>query len=252
MSPSPFFEQLFEHARQITPYLDGKVVLSSAPNQTDLLYFEQPCSDTIQKLYEELKRAHPEAGAAYWLTRTWTLLCWQPIYVAFVAIYACRGLPELRSIGQTVQTNFISGFQFADTGYREGKREQLINAAGEQLKQLFDFYRDEMNQWVRVRPGFTNHLFADGVLACLVKLSQLTPELTRDEIRAHAKLWLNACGLPEKLAASLKSGHDDNSLKLIRTSCCLVYKCQGRKLCADCPRHPDNKQPKRAVGIKTT
>ncbi|MGF1805657.1 (2Fe-2S)-binding protein, partial [Aliivibrio sifiae] len=32
-----------------------------------------------------------------------------------------------------------------------------------------------------------------------------------------------------------------NQLKLVRTSCCLVYKCNGRNLCEDCPRHPDNK-----------
>ncbi|MBE4458637.1 hypothetical protein HJ013_24380, partial [Vibrio parahaemolyticus] len=28
----------------------------------------------------------------------------------------------------------------------------------------------------------------------------------------------------------------EQPLKLVRKSCCLVYKCEGRKLCEDCPR----------------
>ncbi|MGL4828181.1 MAG: siderophore ferric iron reductase, partial [Vibrio sp.] len=103
-----FFEELFEKSRKVTPYLNGQLS-SNSVQQEPIIQWDHFCSEHIQTLYRNLQDAHPEAGPAYWLTRTWTLLCWQPIYLAFVAIYACHGLPQLSSIAQYVQTHFISG-----------------------------------------------------------------------------------------------------------------------------------------------
>ncbi len=58
----------------------------------------------------------------------------------------------------------------------------------------------------------------------------------------QGRQWLSACSLPEKLIASLTYNEESKQLSLVRTSCCLVIKCDGRKLCLDCPRHPDNKR----------
>ncbi|KLN66818.1 siderophore ferric iron reductase [Vibrio sp. VPAP30] len=242
MSSHSFFEQLFEHSAQVTPYLNGAIKpISETPLLHSFIHIDRSSSENIRELYQSLKIAHPEAGAAYWLTRTWDLLCWQPIYVAFIAIYSCQGLPKLSSIGQQVQPNFVSGYQFDSEEYFQGTEQELIVHAGKELNTLFDYFRHEMSLWTRIRPGFTNHLFADGVLGCLVKLSQFAPDLPGEYLIGQARQWLAACNLPEKLMASLSYDEASKQLVFVRTSCCLVYKCQERELCSDCPRHPDNK-----------
>lgn len=243
MGEHSFFEHLFKHSKAVTPYLHGQIKpLPENSIEQAIIHIEQPSSDSIQRLFDNLKQSHPEAGSAYWLTRTWTLLCWQPIYVAFIAIYSCRGLPPLSSIAQHVQPNFISGYQFPSESYYEGTEQELIDRAGKDLNLLFDYFRQEMNQWTRIRPGFTRHLFADGVLGCLVKLNQNIPDLSGEYLLNQAQQWLKACELPEKLIRSLSYCESTKALTLVRTSCCLVYKCQGRQLCRDCPRHPENKR----------
>lgn len=242
MSEHHFFDHLFEHAQQVTPYLDGKIARLPDDLLTEsLIHIDHSCSDQIRQLYASLAKTHPEAGSAYWLTRTWTLLCWQPIYVAFISVYACQGLPELRSIAQRIQPNFIGGFQFVDTTHQHGTIEELIELAGHDLTALFDYYREEINLWTRIRPGFTKHLIADGILGCIVKLSEFAPQLSHEYLKHQASQWLMACNLPAKLVNTLSVDETTSSLKLVRTSCCLVYKCVGRELCSDCPRHPNNK-----------
>ncbi|CAK2422067.1 hypothetical protein VCRA2113O415_170083 [Vibrio crassostreae] len=118
----------------------------------------------------------------------------------------------------------------------------MIPKAGEAILALTEFYRSQISEWTRIRPGFTNHLLADLLLGSLIKLQQHEPSLTNDYITAQAKLWLEACQLPESHLDSLKVDADSGMLKLIRVSCCLVYKCDSGKYCDDCPRHPDNKK----------
>ncbi|MEZ9229660.1 siderophore ferric iron reductase [Vibrio amylolyticus] len=243
MSDQSFFEHLFEHSQQVTPFLHGTITpLSEFSPEHPFIHIDRPSSENIRELYESLKLAHPEAGAPYWLTRTWTLLCWQPIFVAFISIYTCQGLPKLSLMGQQIQPSFISGYQFDSDDYFQGEAQELIKLAGQELNTLFDYFREEMSVWTRIRPGFTNHLFADGILGCLIRLSHFSPDLPGDYLIDQARQWLAACNLPEKLMASLNYDEKSKQLAFVRTSCCLVYKCQGRELCSDCPRHPDNKR----------
>lgn len=243
MSGHSFFEHLFKHSQQVTPYLHGAIKpMSDSGSERLLIHMGSSSSEAIRELYEGLKLAHPEAGEAYWLTRTWGLLCWQPIYLAFIAIYSCQGVPKLSSIGQYVQPNFISGYQFDTEEIYQGTERELIEYAGKELNVLFDYFRQEMSLWTRIRPGFTNHLFADGVIGCLVKLSQYSPNLSGDYLIEQARQWLEACILPEKHMAFLRYDDESNQLVFVRTSCCFVYKCQGRALCDDCPRHPNNRR----------
>lgn len=243
MSGKPFFEHLFEHSQQVTPLLHGALTpLDDIGSDSPFIHIDRSSSESIHELYQSLKTSHPEAGAAYWLTRTWGMLCWQPIYVAFISIYSCEGLPKLSSIGQEVQPNFVSGYHFHSEEFYQGTQQELIEHAGKELNTLFEYFRQEMGLWTRIRPGFTNHLFADGVLGCLIRLSQFAPDLPGDYLIDQARQWLKACDLPEKLMSSLKYDQASKQLAFVRTSCCLVYKCDGRELCEDCPRHPNNKR----------
>jgi len=237
-APPQIYQSIFDYSRQVSPYLDGsfgdlpKASISTRPKHTAL---------QIQKLYLQLAETHPEAGNSYWLTRTWDLLCWQPVYIAFISIYGLKSLPDYSKFGQFTKHNYIAGYRFASADHVHGEIEELIPQAAEQLTALFDHYREHINQWTRIRLGFTNHLLADLILRCLILLQEHETTLDNEYITEQAKLWLRAFDLPTKHLASLQLHPKGEKLILARLSCCLVYKCHSGTLCADCPRQKQNK-----------
>lgn len=235
----PLHQKVFSLSKEVTPFLKG----SYGPIYSKSIVISNPNSHReIKRVYDSLAKSHPEAGNPYWLTRTWDLLCWQPIYVTFISIYALQSLPDIQNIGQSRLKGFITGYRFGSEDHQHGTPETLIPEAGKALLALAEFYRAQINTWTRIRPGFTQHLMADHLLAALIKVQRHHNEFTNEFIIEQAKLWLEACELPARHLNSLKVDPDNGGmLKLIRTSCCLVYKCDSRKICGDCPRHPDNK-----------
>lgn len=232
-------QKIFAHSKQVTPYLSGSF---GTLHSKSIAITNDDSHKEIKRVYDGLAQSHPEAGKAYWLTRTWDLVCWQPIYVTFISIYGLQSLPDIKNIGQFRYKEFVTGYRFFNGDHQHGSPEELIPQAGEAILALTEFYRSQISEWTRIRPGFTNHLLADLLLGSLIKLQQHEPSLTNDYITEQAKLWLEACQLPENHLDSLKIDADSGMLKLIRISCCLVYKCDSRKYCDDCPRHPDNKK----------
>lgn len=245
------FDLLFEYSQAVTPYLAGRFSPLEPSSETVLpsVTYDASCSNEIQALYQSLATSNPEAKQAYWLTRTWGLLCWQPIYLSFISIYACRGLPSIKTMTQDIQSEFIAGYQFNDKQVRVDEQNELIRLAAKELNELFEFYRSEIGAWTRIRPGFTQYLFADAILDCIVKVQAYLPDLPNEYLLEQAKLWVESAQLPLASLRGLKVNPKTNKLHLVRTSCCLVYKCEGRKLCDDCPKHPNNKKgmPKQAV-----
>ncbi|MCZ4307508.1 MULTISPECIES: siderophore ferric iron reductase [Vibrio] len=232
-------QKIFAYSKQVSPYLSGSF---GAHNNKSIAVTNENSHKELKRVYDGLSQSHPEAGKAYWLTRTWDLVCWQPIYVTFISIYGLHSLPDIKNIGQFRYKEFITGYRFFNGDHQHGSPEELIPDAGEAILALTEFYRSQISEWTRIRPGFTNHLLADLLLGSLIKLQQHEPSLTNDYIIAQAKLWLEACQLSENHLDSLKVDSSSGMLKLIRISCCLVYKCDSRKYCDNCPRHPDNKK----------
>ncbi len=226
-----FHHHLFEFSSQVSPYLKGEV---RQPLPKEITLYED-CAKQVHGLYQQLAETSPEAGKAYWMTRTWDLLTWQPVYVAFISIYGLQALPNLRDISQEVHDTYVAGYSFPDGAHHHGDVYDLIDIAGKAITELFDFYLDQMNHFIRIRPGYSQHLIADRVLGCLIKLQAYRSELTHEQLLEQAHLWFDALNLPLKPVQGLAASHDNHSV-LTRTSCCLVYKCNGRSLCEDCPR----------------
>ncbi len=236
MAASLFFSQLHQKSAEVTPYLRGyagDVALQAIMPHTDN-------QQVIQALYARLEQDNPEAGSAYWLTRTWSLLCWQPTFLAFLCVYTLRSLPPLARMTQYCSDNFISGYQFPDSPVEQGDVESLIASAGAQLRTLLNGYREEMASWVRIRPGFCDHLFGDVVMGCLLRAHQ-QGQISLQSLPEHTRWWLTACQLPDSFAQTLLKQAESSELSQVRKSCCLVYKCNGRALCGNCPRLPENK-----------
>ncbi len=237
----PRYQQLFHYADHVTPYLSGQLFhdeLMQAPLGDDWLLAEHNNQELLHDIYAKLQLSHPEAGHAYWLNRTWTLLVWQPVYISFISIYGIQALPSLSSMAQQWrgEANFVAGFKLHDQPMQEGSAEWLIQKAAEQLLPLFECYRSQLDQSVRIRPGFTQHILADLLVMALLRLQDLHQDLPQDYIPQHAKRWLTAFGLSLKAMDSLHYDLASQQWCYVRTTCCMVYRCEGRDVCPDCPR----------------
>ncbi|CAE6940235.1 siderophore ferric iron reductase [Vibrio sp. B1FLJ16] len=233
-----FFSQLFNASNDITPYLSGEF----GEIGRDTIHVDNDINPIIRALFIQLSEEYPEAGNAYWLTRTWDLLCWQPVYIAILSIYRFQSLPDISGMAQHVQPCFVTGYRFNDDSVIRGEQRALIEVAGQQIRTLFNFYQSQMSEWIRIRPGFTHQLMSDGILSCLLKLQQCSPQLSNSTIKEHAVLWLQALDLDVNNANSLYALSTKQPIQLVRKSCCQVHKCDGRKFCDDCPKLAKNRQ----------
>ncbi|TCS36739.1 siderophore ferric iron reductase [Reinekea marinisedimentorum] len=225
------FDQLMAMCQSVTPYLKGELGCSN-----DAMIRAEPAdSAVVQQLLAALKAAHPEAGEAYWLTRTWDLLCWQPLYISMIGIYGLGCLPQFHGFAQQRVESYIMGFRFQQPVMHQGPSAELITLAGEYLTGLFGHYRRVVNELARCPKGFTQLLLADALMANLMLLQKLKPEFTGDRVAEQAKAWMQAFHLPEKHLSALQLQNNGN-IKFVRRSCCLVYKTESGQLCSDCPR----------------
>jgi len=227
---------LFDLCRQVIPYLDGKCLSPSLNHEAPKNWLIGEAQDKliITNLFNELKTQYPEAGQRYYMTRTWELLCWQPMYVSFIAIYGLQGRVDLSSFQQPHQDHSIYTFYLADHPLETGEIQPLIIKAAAQLNQLFEHYRHNLDTFVRTRPGYVKRLNADLILAILMKLPTLLPHFSQQDVFEHARLWLQAMHMPPHLVNSL-SIDTQQVLQHVRSSCCLTYKANNAP-CENCPK----------------
>ncbi|MDA9557834.1 siderophore ferric iron reductase [Vibrio sp.] len=251
MSPSRtvLFERLFHFAETLTPALKGEMLSSSTVPY--VIKMNDECGGMINELYRRLQHHHPEAGKAYWLTRTWRLLTWQPIYLAFASIYGCQKVPALHSLEQRLDGAYIRGYQLPESDMKEGQQGTLIAFAAKELNVLFDHFYTEMNRSRRIGRGLVRQQLSDDILACIIlmqkKMIQKEEKIRResqfnnDYWLLQAARWLKAFNLPQSSLSGLSVDIMTNTLMLRRTGCCLVHKCAKKTYCETCPKHPKNK-----------
>ncbi|MZI93908.1 siderophore ferric iron reductase [Vibrio sp. CAIM 722] len=239
----PRFELLFEKARSVTPYLDGKicspdnnVLLSSPQKQPEI-------SAWIKELYQALERNHPEAGSSYWLTRTWEILCWQPIFLSFIAVYdyELNAVPPISQIAQYRDDTFVTGYSFKNGQWKTSDHQGLIRHCAHELNVLFEGYREAMSDWTRIRPGFTRHLIVDAILTNVARLRATIDNFSDDDVIQEATYWLEALDLPLKHLDVYKRKEGTGTLRMVRASCCQDYRRDGGHVCCNCPGKARNK-----------
>ena len=233
--PEHSHSALFLACLGVSAYLSGSLNTADAPEkQTLLLNGKAQDADSIAYLYDSLKNAFPDAGQAYWVTRSWDLLCWQPLAIAFIAVYQCQQAPSFIGFTQQVSAQMVSGFSFSGNELLVGEEKKLIQQVGKQLKPLFESYQFHLNERLRCRPGFAKRLLADNLMAQLVALQKHKPKMDNALIIEHAQCWFEVLALDKRLIASLYE--HENSIELKRSSCCLAYKVPAGKLCDNCPK----------------
>lgn len=226
---------MFDLCRQVYPHLDGKFQCTDN-HKVDHHWIEGSTEDVrvIQQLHNKLQENTPNAGRVYWMTRSWNLLCWQPIYISFIAIYALKVLPDFSQFKQQYQHSSITGFVFKNGTIRSGETDQLIALACAQLCPLFEHYRLQLDSFTRCRTSYVQRLLADLVLSSLIKVRDNIELFNDSDLLSHAKLWLTELGIPEHYYHPLIK-NNGSPITHIRTSCCLTYKANN-DLCANCPK----------------
>ncbi|HDZ8829295.1 TPA: siderophore ferric iron reductase [Aeromonas dhakensis] len=230
---------LFAAAAGLIPSLKGRLVAAGEAEALLTATKQATPAEVAATLHEYWRLAHPEAGPAYWLTRSWGMLCWQSIYLAMVAVYRLRAVPALERLGQGYQDGLVSGFTLPAEPMIKGEQEVLIKAAGERLQAHWQALFAALGQVQRLRPGFVRPLLADDLLAALVRVPEFFDEVTPAEVVAHAPHWLAACGLPAEHLAGWQPAPWPPAAGLVgyvRQRCCLHYKRRDGELCANCPR----------------
>ena len=230
---------LFAAASGLIPSLKGRLVEAGDPPPLLAASPHSTPAEVAAALHDHWRLAHPEAGPAYWLTRSWGMLCWQSIYLAMVAVYRLRAVPALERLGQGYQDGLVSGFTLPAEPMIRGEVGVLIKTAGERLQAHWQGLLTLLGTAQRLRPGFVRPLLADDLLAALVRVPDFFGEISPEVVQAHAPLWLAACGLPAGHLAGWRPAslpRDEAFPGYVRQRCCLHYRRGDGELCGNCPR----------------
>jgi siderophore ferric iron reductase len=180
---------------------------------------------------------YPEAGPLYWASRCWTLIVWQPLYLAVWAVHAAGAVPRLASLAQHVDGGMVAGYAL-DPHLPEALQESVaIRRAGAEARALTDRLYADLAAQLRLHPKMARRLLADCLLAGVLAVARTRPAWSAGLTRALGEAWLEACDLSGQsgyLSFSLPGG--GSGLGLARQVCCQHFRRADGELCASCPR----------------
>ncbi|MFM2477979.1 siderophore ferric iron reductase [Celerinatantimonas sp. MCCC 1A17872] len=215
--------KLQQTVAQICPYLE---------TVDDILAPSADASAFIA-LYERVVRQYPEAGAAFAKTRLYGLLFWQPFFLAFISIYATDKLVRLKDLKQYTQPLFVKGVGIVKPEFISADKESLIHFAVRDIQRLSEHYIEQIGPQYLPRERMMRRLLCDQLLGCFVHLEPLWLNYSINYRLEQASLWLDAFGFKQQALNQLS--FQDHQLAMVRDTCCLAYKCQGRQYCRNCP-----------------
>ncbi|MDC7689848.1 siderophore ferric iron reductase [Vogesella indigofera] len=229
----PTLPAVLAQLARILPGLDGQV---GAPASSDITV-DAANPAPVAALLQHWQQAHPEAGPHYWGSRSWTLLLWQPVYLAVLAVHLAGCLPRLTGMAQRQHGGFVAGFSLPDAGLQHGSEAVLIASAGAQLQALSQPLLELVNQHVKLHPKMAGRLLADCLLAALLHAQRCDAQLGNPRLLALAPQWLAALAQPDASALMTVALDDGRQrLALERKVCCQHFRrCDG-ELCSTCPK----------------
>ena len=215
------------------PGLDGAIAVPAAEAITADAANPAP----VRQLVAHWQQAHPEAGPHYWGSRSWTLLVWQPLYLAVLAAHLAGCLPRLSGMAQQLRGGFVAGFSLPESGLQHGGEAELIASAGAQLQALCQPLFDLVNQQVKLHPKMAGRLQADCLLAALLHAQRCDARYDNARLLVLVPQWLAALDLPGASALMpVRLDDGQERLALNRKVCCQHFRrCDG-ELCSTCPK----------------
>ena len=223
-------------AARVHPGLDGT---ASPSFNSGISCNRDNTTEAIEALVASWERAFPEAGQPYWSVRSWTLLIWQPVFIAVLGVHGVGSVPPIDRLWQRLDSGIVAGFWLPEKGWRETGADEVqrIERAGELLAQVRDRLLADLSGVIRLKRLSAYRLMADTLLAALATLENLSGAFTHERIQALADQWLAATGLSNQsqlMPLTLAGGQP--ALGLDRKACCMHYRRDDGCYCASCPK----------------
>jgi len=208
--------------------------LSSGPGQIMTSDMPQP---SVHELVAYLQKAYPEAGPHYWSARAYSLLVWQPAYVAVLSVHLAGALPQLHGIGQAYRNGFVWGLTLPATTPYSADLDAMIPKAGRMIAQIAHVLGSSLTHDISIHHKFAARLLADCIMAALLIVQRQRPDLHNIVIRDRSQQWLEAADLPGcsgVVPIRLDDGRE--RLALERRVCCQHFRRHDGGLCSTCPK----------------
>jgi len=191
----------------------------------------------VEALFASLRSSQPDAGPLYWASRTWSLLLWQPVYLAVLSVHLAHRLPVIEQMIQHGQPGFVAGFCLPPQPLHVARPERLLPRAGAALRQLGEGFLPEVQALAPLHPKMAGRLLADGVLSALLLLQQHDPRLANPQLSELATRWLASLGLADA-SSFITVGADGRPVRLAlqRKVCCQNFRCHSGEFCSTCPK----------------
>tara|TARA_B100001094_G_C18194904_1_gene810049 strand:+ start:4841 stop:5695 length:855 start_codon:yes stop_codon:yes gene_type:complete len=243
---------LFQATQDMNVALKGQLITSKANiSQNSYIQLHQLDLKPIEEIFYNLQAENPEAGGSYYKIRIWSLICWQPIHIALISIYACNGLPLMHQIGQFCHSTSIYGYFFEKDIFHQSSHDHLTRMAGEQLQTLFYPLLRKLKEHFSISFKTACYVLGDITLMYLLHLNKYLPHFKSVDLSHCAKIWIKVLNLPTSMLSNLTQDPVTHLWHYRRTSCCFAYQCHHQNLCLQCPKQPKPKKFKYPQPIVT-
>lgn len=181
--------------------------------------------------------AYPEAGRAYWSSRCWGILIWQPLYLSVIGVHASGAALSLQNIEQPIADGWTSEVRLRDHAPLQGETSALIEHAAREIAACCAQMHDELAPVIRLNTVAVRGTQADVVLAALLAARKARPEWSDAQVESLGRQWLGALGL-EGLGGyfAFECANRARALALDRRTCCYHFRRRDGEMCSTCPR----------------
>jgi siderophore ferric iron reductase len=188
-------------------------------------------------LVDGWRQRHPEAGPLYWASRCWTLIIWQPLYLAVWAVHGSGAVPRLGTLAQRVRGGMVAGYALEAHEPETLPVAAAIRCAADEAGTVAARLYDDLTKQVRLHPKMASRLQADSLLSALLAVARARPDWDADHTVALGEAWLDAmrlAGHSGVMTFDLPGG--GRGLGLARKVCCQHFRRADGELCASCPK----------------
>lgn len=226
---------LIANAESVVTSLKGNI---GSPER-NMIHMEGNNEKHLSLLYCYWRKNYPAATHAYWWVRSWSMLFWQPIYIAMVGVHYTNCLPNLALIAQHKHLGFLVGYTVEPHQPLTGSESCLILNAGKTLKEYIDWIYSVFERVMKVenkkiKRRLAYRLVEDITLSSLQKVLLYKKE-TR-EIQEYSLQWLNALSIEGSSELALINKDEQHYLVLNRKACCMHFLRDDGAICASCPK----------------
>lgn len=232
-------EALFDAARSRVALFDGSV----GPWRAGFVGEAVSERQDLVTLLAATRRDFEAAGAAYWATRAWTMLLWQPCALAVLSVHGLSFAVALDRMVQQVDGPLVAGFRLVDAQLDRGPEEQLVTLSGARLRRLADALYDGLSSITKLKRLNAERLLADRLLGVLTLQSHEPSREACERIAETGEAWLHATGLSGQSRLIVRQTPSGAYRAVLdRKACCLHYRYEPGNLCASCPKQGDTER----------